>query len=164
MSGLEGLRPFFRFCQWFGFLPYRMEINKETGRFEKFSFSWQNPITWWFIFFSIVNSVVHSSVATLVFKNPTVNSFPIAVRATTITVFVSFLLILLLARYSLIFRFPTLCKAIEFIRKTDQSFIINDQYLVCRCTLKQKTILGLVATFLWVFRLRLASYISKFIS
>lgn len=151
MSGLEGLRPFFRICQLSGFLPYRIEINKELGRFEKLSFSWRFPITWWFIFISVVNSCIHIIIGSLIFRNTTVNNLPLAVRGTMMTVFVSFLVLLLTVRYLLAFRFQTLCKAIAFLRKTEDSLMTNDQYLVCRCTVKQRTIMGLIVTFLWVF-------------
>lgn len=37
-------------CQFFGLFPFFMETNPQTKQFDKFSFSWKQPVTWWFVF------------------------------------------------------------------------------------------------------------------
>lgn len=46
---VEELRPFLRFCQCVGLIPFRMEMDPITKKFWRFSFSLKYPITWWYI-------------------------------------------------------------------------------------------------------------------
>ena len=54
MSSFERLRPFVSFCQGSGFIPYVIEYDQKTQQFLKFSFSWKNLTTWWFILMLIL--------------------------------------------------------------------------------------------------------------
>ena len=54
MEELTNLRPFVWFCQFSGFIPFRMEIDPETKKFQRFSFSFRHPLTWWFAFVKIM--------------------------------------------------------------------------------------------------------------
>ena len=49
MEGLVGLRPFVWLGQLSGFLPFRMEVEPETGKFLRFRFSFRHPLTWFYI-------------------------------------------------------------------------------------------------------------------
>ena len=55
MGGLENLRLFIWFSQLCGFIPFRMQINAETKKFERFLFSFRHPLTWWFLFLKTVS-------------------------------------------------------------------------------------------------------------
>lgn len=49
MSVFEQLQPFVSLCQACGFVPYTIKRNSTTGKFERFTFSFKNFITWWFL-------------------------------------------------------------------------------------------------------------------
>ena len=53
MEGLAKLRPLVRFCQIVGFFPFRMEMDLQSGKLKKFTFSYRHPVTWWFIVIQI---------------------------------------------------------------------------------------------------------------
>ena len=57
MDKLTNLRPFVRLCQLIGFIPFRMEVDSETKKFQRFSFSFRHPLTWWFIITKLSNCV-----------------------------------------------------------------------------------------------------------
>lgn len=49
MSALDQLRPFISLCQASGMIPYTIEDNLATKKFAKFTFSFKNFTTWWFL-------------------------------------------------------------------------------------------------------------------
>ncbi|XP_045026258.1 uncharacterized protein LOC116915416 [Daphnia magna] len=49
MSVFEQLQPFVSLCQACGFVPYTIKRNSTSGKFERFTFSFKNVITWWFL-------------------------------------------------------------------------------------------------------------------
>ena len=57
MDKLTNLRPFVWFCQLIGFIPFRMEVDSETKKFQRFSFSFRHPLTWWFSITKLSNCV-----------------------------------------------------------------------------------------------------------
>ena len=54
MSVLEKLSPFISICQFCGMLPFSMEYDPTTKAFARFSFSFRNFITWWFMLIFIL--------------------------------------------------------------------------------------------------------------
>ena len=38
-----------RWCQVIGLSPFRMEKDPQTGRFQRFAFSWRHPLAWWWL-------------------------------------------------------------------------------------------------------------------
>ncbi len=52
--GQENLHLLVRWCQLIGLSPFRMEKHPETGRFQRFSFSWKNPLTAWWLGFKVL--------------------------------------------------------------------------------------------------------------
>ena len=50
MSVFEQLNPFVSLCQACGMIPYTVERNSATNKFEKFTFSFKHFTTWWFFF------------------------------------------------------------------------------------------------------------------
>jgi hypothetical protein len=48
MSIFEQLRPFVSLCQACGMMPFTVEQNLITNKFEKFTFSFRHLTTWWF--------------------------------------------------------------------------------------------------------------------
>lgn len=72
------VRPFLRLCQFVGLIPYRIEFHPKTNRFQRFSFSFKYPITWWYtlLFLSVIcaiyiNWVTSPSVKMVSEDNPT---------------------------------------------------------------------------------------------
>jgi len=62
MKGLEELRPFIWLCQLSGFFPYRMEVDRVTKRFKRFTFSFSHPVTIWYfslqsVFLALITDV-----------------------------------------------------------------------------------------------------------
>ena len=54
MSILLRLRPFVSLFQACGFIPYAMEYDPNTEDYIKFTFSWRNYVTWWFILLAVL--------------------------------------------------------------------------------------------------------------
>lgn len=54
---IQQIRPFVSFCQACGFFPYVMEYHPITGEFVKFTFSYRNLTTWWFVFIIVYHIV-----------------------------------------------------------------------------------------------------------
>lgn len=50
MSVFEQLQPFVSLCQACGMIPFTIERNLTTGKFERFTFSLKHFATWWFSF------------------------------------------------------------------------------------------------------------------
>jgi uncharacterized membrane protein (DUF485 family) len=50
MSVFEQLNPFVSLCQACGMIPYTVERNSATNKFEKFTFSFKHFTSWWFFF------------------------------------------------------------------------------------------------------------------
>lgn len=62
MARLESLSSFLTLCQISGLLPFCMEINPETRRFERFTFSYFHPLILWYAFNKIINAVYFSRI------------------------------------------------------------------------------------------------------
>lgn len=58
MSALEQLRPFVCLFQACGFIPYTVEYDQIAKKPTKFTFSWMNFTTWWFILLAILQVVI----------------------------------------------------------------------------------------------------------
>lgn len=59
---ISKLRPFVTICQINGLVLYSMEMDPDTGRFLKFTFSFRKFISWWYIFLAILQVSVTLSV------------------------------------------------------------------------------------------------------
>ena len=147
MSALEELRPFFRFCQLVGFLPFRMEIDKRTRRFQQFSFSWRNPITWWCVALSLIQLILCYFTLSPTLGDPELIKLPTIINISLSISGIIYFLVELSSRYWLAARFSALRNAIQLMRQVEQNL---EEHPDCKCTIKRRMIVGLVSTFLFV--------------
>ena len=49
MAGLERFRGLVLWGNVAGFLPFRMELDRDSGKFRRFTFSWRDPLVYWLI-------------------------------------------------------------------------------------------------------------------
>ena len=102
MSVFDQLRPFVSFCQACGFIPYVIEYEPTTKKMSKFSFSWRNGTTWWFIFM-----VVSQVVVPFLFSRFLVNGggitadkeAPITIKILMIVTFLGYVIQFIIARW-----------------------------------------------------------------
>ncbi len=57
-NGQENLDWLVRWCQLIGLSPFRMERHPESGRFQRFAFSWRHPLTCWWLLLKVVHAAV----------------------------------------------------------------------------------------------------------
>lgn len=119
MTSLESVRPLFRFCQFFGVLPFRMEMEEETRRFKNLSFSWRYPITWWFIISSILSTTVIILIVSFLLSSPDVDNLPLVIKVTSKVVAVLYISQVFASRFWFAFRLTSLRKAIEFMHQVE---------------------------------------------
>lgn len=149
MTSFDNLSSFFRLCQFSGFLPFRMETEQDTRRFQKFSFSLCYPITWWSVNNCIVSILVSTLLIEEMFTNSDIISLPFIIKITTLTVIILHLVLSISCRFWLIFRFPTVSKAIQLMQKVE-THQQDNQPADCKSTLKSRTVLGVFSTCLGV--------------
>ena len=147
MSALEEMRPFFRFCQFFGYLPFRMEIDKETRRFQRFSFSWRNPITWWWVAFSLIQLILCYFFVPPFLEDPELIKLPTTISISLSITGVLYLFAELSSRYFLALRFSALHNAIQLMQQVEQNL---EEHPDCKCTIRRRMTIGLVSGFLFV--------------
>ena len=148
MSALEEMRPFVRFCQFVGFFPFRMEIDRRTEKFRQFSFSWRYPITWWFVELALIHVVSYFLIYTNILKSSEADKLPLIIYASLTTSGAIYFCVLLSARYWITFRLSSLRRVIELVRQIE---IRLREHPDCNSTMKRRIIVGLTCTFFWVF-------------
>ena len=57
MAGLEELRFLIVWGNVIGVFPFRMELDPFTKKYKQFTFSFKHPLTWWFLFCSILQII-----------------------------------------------------------------------------------------------------------
>ena len=151
MDKLTNLRPFVRFCQLSGFIPFRMEMDSETKKFQRFSFSFHHPLTWWFF---IMKFIIFVSFCMM---------FPISQKhflqlnaewgSKISNCFVSMIifesLVLVMFQLTLI-RYSHLRKAVELIVKAERTFKSVSNMVEHKNTVTQRTFFGLLFIFIQV--------------
>ena len=147
MSVLEELRPFFRVCQCVSFFPFRMEIDKKTKTFQRFSFSWRYPITWWFFIISVTQMISYYIIFSSVVISRDVEELSVIIKTSIKVMGTIYLLILLSSRYWVTFRLSTLNQAIELMHRIEQSLSENPK---CKHTIKIRMFIAFVTTSIWV--------------
>ena len=121
MVGMERLRLLIRWGNALGVVPFRMELDPDTGTFRRFNFSWKHPATWWLVvsffllaflsatsigfFVTIVKMLGTEDIPTLVF----------VALASTMAVYSSYLIL----PYLLLSRWKDLAAAVKHVRKFD---------------------------------------------
>ena len=121
MTGLAELYPFVRFCQVCGFCPFQMEIHPETKEFQRFTFSYLHPVTFWFIsmqIFPIILNLLSFKAISMADNTPHLIYFMDYIMK--IFYCGSFLLI-----YSIPVRYRHIQKAAQFIQQLDESIEIT---------------------------------------
>ncbi len=147
MSGLERIRPFFRLCQCVGFIPFRMETDNLTGRFQRFTFSWRYSIVWWFVMISFIQFVCYYFIVRSFFNNSELKEMPVTVYVPLTASTNIYFLTVVSARFWITIRFSALCKAIELMRRLELSLKDNPD---CKCTINRRLTVGLIVTVVWV--------------
>ena len=141
MSVLEELRPFFRVCQCVSFFPFRMEIDKKTKTFQRFSFSW------WFVIISVTQMISYYIIFSSVVISRDVEELSVIIKTSIKVMGTIYLLILLSSRYWVTFRLSTLNQAIELMHRIEQSLSENPK---CKHTIKIRMFIAFVTTSIWV--------------
>ena len=152
MSALEQMRPFFRFCQFVGFFPFRMEINRQTGKFQQFSFSWRNSVTLWYLTLTFSQFIAFGTMLSTALPNTTLKSInlPITVTMSVAGSALIYCLLILSARFWITVYFTALRQAIQQMQIVEQS--LREQHPIpdCRCTIKIRIFIGLILSIVWV--------------
>ncbi len=150
MSALEKMRSFFRLCQCAGLFPFRMEINKQSGKFEQFSFSWRYPVTWWYITLAFSQLIMFYFMmsATLIMSTEKQENLPIIIYISITGSSAIFLLIVISVRFWITFHFAALRQAINHLKLVEQSLTNHSDYH--HCTIKIRIVIGCICTLFWV--------------
>ncbi|XP_046636053.1 putative gustatory receptor 28b [Daphnia pulicaria] len=124
MSIFEQLRPFVSLCQACGMMPFTIEQNLITNKFEKFTFSFRHLTTWWFF---LVLFVLHPAlffVSGYIAKDAPPDlllgkDMPITVNIMLLVTTMCFIVELLLSRW-IILHYRQLRNAIEAVQEVEQ--------------------------------------------
>jgi hypothetical protein len=148
MAGLEHLRWLVWFCNVTGVLPFRMENDRKTKKFERFTFSWCHLVTWWFIM--IVS--FYSLTSVFFFKIFLDVYYSFADNQSKLTTFSMFLFMITnsvthLCPRILIFQYRKLQKASDYVNKVDQLIGKVGKW---PCTSKRRIIIGMLPIFITV--------------
>ena len=152
MKILDQLRPFFSFCQFFGFTPLFVEIDARTKKFKKLSFSLRHPITWWFIF------VIFSQIAffyldmTMAWRSfykegAQQAKIPFLFIAFLLMEHVSFFVLALMTRYT-IYKYPHVRKALAILSKVHNESVADD--MPSKPSVSRRVILTIVVSVIMV--------------
>ena len=151
MDKLTNLRPFVWFCQLIGFIPFRMEVDSETKKFQRFSFSFRHPLMLWFAVSRIlifVSFFITFYVVILYF--PLFNSEWSSRKGFSyITVMIFQSVVSLMIQLTLI-RCSRLRKAVELIVKADGTLKSISNMVEHKNTVTQRTFFGLLLIFIKV--------------
>ena len=152
MSALEQMRPFFRFCQFVGFFPFRMEINRRTGKFNQFSFSWRNSVTLWYLTLTFSQFITFGTMLNTTLLHSTLQStkLPITVTMSLVVSAIFYSLLILSARFWMTVYFTALRQAIQQMQRVEQSLREYQSIPDCRCTVKIRIFFGLILSLVWV--------------
>ena len=147
MEGLAKLRPFVRFCQIVGSFPFRMEMDLQSGKLKRFTFSFCHPVTWWYIMiqslgwinlvFWFCNESEHQGVVEFVQKQD--SRFRISYAISLILGIIYFF-------YSRFIVYPLFCfgKTIELAMKVDKNLECLPKKSVYKDSITLRIYTGLV--------------------
>ena len=151
MDKLTNLRPFVRLCQLSGFIPFRMEVDSETKKFQQFSFSFHHPLTWWFFiikFIIFVSFYMLFSISQKFF--PQLNAeWGSKISICFVSMIIFQYLIIVVMQLSM-FRCSRLRKAIELIVKAKQTLNSVSKMAEHKNTVTRRTFFGLLLIFILV--------------
>ena len=153
MEQLTNLRPFVWFCQLSGFIPFQMRIDPQTNKFQRFTFTFRHPFTWWFGFLHIFSAsyiyAVYRSLEAILTSYVKTQSDLIKYYFLCVTIFQ--VVTLVTASFSFL-RCSRLGKAIELIQKVGETLKSLSNMAEPKDTVIRRSIIG-VATSLVVVKL-----------
>ena len=121
MAGLCKLRPFVWICQSVGFFPFRMEMDHQSGKLNRFTFSWGHPLTWWYFFVHVPTLI--GNCVDLYYE---MDSLRYSEEKRTVILWYRVMtlsgLILIIMPKCVAFRASHLSRAVEFIKEVDHIF------------------------------------------
>ena len=148
MDKLTNLRPFVWFCQLIGFIPFRMEMDSETKKFKRFSFSFRHPFTWWFFitkFICFVSFCMMFSISQKFFSQ--LNAEWGSKKGICFMTTIIFLCLINVVMQLGMFRCSRLGKAIELIVRAEETFKSVSKMADRKNTVTQRTFFGLLFIF-----------------
>lgn len=123
MAGLERLRILLLWTNVTGLLPFRMELDRDSGKFHGFLFSYRHPLTWWLVIWLTLQlaifAVVHVNIMPILCQQelaPIVKNTFLVQHANSFVFCFSPDLIL--------FRWKNLATAVKYVNKFDR--IVGD--------------------------------------
>lgn len=122
MSPIEELGPFVSFFQACGLIPYTMEYGLTTRKFVKFSFSFKNVTTWWFLLVIVSQTIVPflaSKTHRSMISDITTNS-PVTVSIMFATIVFGYFSQLLFFRWMMLFRYNRLQSAVKLAETAEK--------------------------------------------
>jgi uncharacterized membrane protein (Fun14 family) len=123
MSVFEQLSPFVSLCQACGMIPFTIEQNQITNKFEKFTFSFRHRTTWWFFLVMAMETVVMgvmgyvSFIQTFDMLNG--QNLPITVIILLLGIAMSYFIQIILSRW-IVLHYRQLRNAIEAIQEVEK--------------------------------------------
>lgn len=129
MSVINQLRPFVSLGQACGFIPFVMENDPKTQRFARFNFSWNNFVTWLFIFMAISQLVVPLEMSRLLIDTGggLMREAPVTVKMLMYVTFLSYAIQLILARWIILRQHNRLQNVVKLVLQVEES--LKDQSL-----------------------------------
>jgi hypothetical protein len=161
MADLERLRWLVWFINVCGMAPFRLEVDRESRKFDRLAFSFCHPVTWWFVVVLILQITMFALMA----KTSTVSFYQLIANESTLTICT---LVLQAISLSIIFVTPRmvpfyykhLTKAFAYIKKVDD---IIGQTGNWPCTSKRRILVGFIFVILIVslIKCKLVTNINK---
>jgi hypothetical protein len=120
--GIERLHLFVRICNVCGLFPFRMIVDKATGKFKRFDGSWRHPANWWFLLLVLIGHTYFSvSWVNFSWLHLTIdNDQHISVHLIVFMLFLAILLILFSIPLLFLFFYRRFETAIEILNRVDK--------------------------------------------
>ncbi len=146
MSVFEQIRPFVNFCQACGMIPYAIENNLMTNKFNKFTFSFKHRVTRWFLFILALQiAIVCFARYFSVSKQDDIStdqSLPITIKILSAVDSISSLVQLLFSRW-IVLRYRRLQRAIDAVQEVERLF--GEEFIAQhKSSLKTRIIIGFI--------------------
>lgn len=146
MSVFEQIRPFVNLCQACGMIPYAIENNLMTNKFNKFTFSFKHRVARWFLFILALQiAIVCLARYFSVSKQDDIStdqSLPITIKILSAVNSISSLVQLLFSRW-IVLRYRRLQRAIEAVQQVERLF--GEEFIAQhKSSLKTRIIIGFI--------------------
>ena len=150
--GVEQLQLFVRFSNICGLIPFRMILDEQAKRFQRFEGHWRHPANWWFTFqfIGFLLFLFFCVLHLLLMMKGDIGSMSIVFLAVYILYFSNALVITSIPRLFLI-RFRRFESAIEILHQIDRMIRVMGKMRHTSCTTRQRTLIGIGFSFVSVF-------------